>query len=51
MRRKNERLTDDAGRFVKGIKRQTRLLYSAEEKIRIVPAGLRSKDSIAELCR
>lgn len=51
MRRKNERLTDDADRVVKDIKRQTRRRYSAEEKIRIVLAGLRGEESIAELCR
>ena len=51
MRRKNERLTDDADRVVKEIKRQTRRRFSAEEKIRIVLAGLRGEDSIAELCR
>ena len=31
--------------------RQTRKKYSAEEKIRIVIAGLRGEHSIAELCR
>jgi len=51
MRRKNERLTDDADRVVKDIKRQTRRRFSSEEKIRIVLAGLRGDDSIAELCR
>ena len=51
MRRKNERRTDDADRVVKDIKRQTRRRFSAEEKIRIVLAGLRGDDSIAELCR
>lgn len=51
MRRKNERLTDDADRVVKDIKRQTRRRFSSEEKIRIVLAGLRGEDSIAELCR
>ena len=51
MRRKNERFTDDAGRIVKDIKRQTRRRFSAEEKIRIILAGLRGEDSIAELCR
>ena len=51
MRRKNERRTDDADRVVKDIKRQTRRRFSAEEKIRIVLAGLRGEDSIAELCR
>jgi transposase len=51
MKRKNERLTDDAERVVKDIKRQTRRRFSAEDKIRIVLSGLRGDDSIAELCR
>jgi transposase len=40
-----------AERLVKDIRRATRKLHSAEEKIRIVLAGLRGEDSIAELCR
>ena len=36
---------------VRDIRRATRRKYSAEEKIRIVIAGLRGEDSIAELCR
>jgi transposase len=36
---------------VKDIRRQTRRLHSAEEKIRIVLEGLRGEESIAELCR
>lgn len=51
MRRKNERQTDAADRVVKDIRRQTRKRYSSEDKIRIVLAGLRGEDSIAELCR
>ena len=51
MRRQNERYTDEADRVVKDIKRQTRRKYSSEDKIRIVLAGLRGEDSIAELCR
>ena len=51
MRRKNERHTDSADRVVKDIRRQTRKRYSSEDKIRIVLAGLRGEDSIAELCR
>ena len=51
MRRKNKRVTDDADRVLKDIKRKTRRRYSAEEKIRIVLSGLRGEDSIAELCR
>ncbi len=37
--------------MVKDIRRKTRRLHSAEEKIRIVLEGLRGEDSIAELCR
>ncbi len=41
-----------AGRLEdRGIKRKTRKHYSAEEKIRIVLAGLRGEESIAALCR
>ncbi len=36
---------------VRDIRRRTRKQYAAEEKIRIVVAGLRGEDSIAELCR
>ena len=43
--------TTSGERIVKDIKRKTRKQYSAEEKIRIVLDGLRSKESIAELCR
>jgi len=45
------RKTEAADRVVKDIRRQTRNRYSSEEKIRIVLAGLRGEDSIAELCR
>ena len=51
MRQKNKRFTDEADRVVKDIKRQTRRRFSAEEKIRIVLAGLRGEETIAELCR
>jgi len=51
MRDRNERHQDAAERTVKDIRRKTRKRYSAEEKIRIVLAGLRGEDSIAELCR
>ncbi|WP_295317715.1 IS3 family transposase [Roseobacter sp.] len=40
-----------ADRTVKDIRRKTRKRHSAEEKIRIVLAGLRGEDSIAALCR
>ncbi len=51
MKKKSENSKDAADRMVKGIRRQTRKQYSAEEKIRIVLAGLRGEESIAELCR
>ena len=41
----------EAEKVVKDIRRATRKIHSAEEKIRIVLAGLRGQDSIAELCR
>ena len=41
----------EAEKAVKDIRRATRKIHSAEEKIRIVLAGLRGEDSIAELCR
>jgi hypothetical protein len=40
-----------AEQVVKDIRRATRRHFSAEDKIRIVLEGLRSEDSIAELCR
>jgi transposase len=40
-----------ADKLIRSIKRQTRRRFNAEEKIRIVLAGLRGEDSIAELCR
>jgi transposase len=40
-----------AEKVVKEIRRATRKRHSAEEKIRIVLAGLRAEDSIAEHCR
>ena len=46
-----ERHQDAADRTVKDIRRKTRKRYSSEEKIRIVLAGLRGEDTIAELCR
>lgn len=42
---------DEADKTVRNIKRQTRRKFNSEEKIRIVLAGLRGEDSIAELCR
>lgn len=41
----------EADKLIRHIKRQTRRKFNAEEKIRIVLAGLRGEDSISELCR
>ena len=51
MSQKLKGLKDGAEATVRAIRRRTRKQYSAEEKIRIVVAGLRGEDSIAELCR
>ena len=51
MRHRTERHQDAADRTLKDIRRKTRKRYSSEEKIRIVLAGLRGEDGIAELCR
>ena len=54
MKQKQDQQIDhknEADKTVRNIRRQTRRNFSAEEKIRIVLAGLRGEDSIAELCR
>ena len=51
MRHKTKRNQGAAERTIKDIRRRTRKRYSSEEKIRMVLAGLRGEDSIAELCR
>ena len=51
MRQKSEQSKTPAEKVIKEIRRATRKQYSAEEKIRIVLAGLRGEDSIAALCR
>ena len=51
MMKKPETSKDAADKLVKNIRRKTRQTYSAEEKIRIVLAGLRGEESIAVLCR
>ena len=38
-------------RIVREIKRKTRRIFNAEEKIRIILEGLRGEDSISALCR
>ncbi|MDO7609037.1 MAG: IS3 family transposase [Loktanella sp.] len=42
---------DAADKLVKSIRRKTRQTYSAEEKIRIILAGLRGEESLSVLCR
>ena len=51
MNKKSGTSKDAADKLVRGIKRKTRKHYSAEEKIRVVLAGLRGEESIAALCR
>ena len=51
MKQKSNTRKSSSERLVKDIKRKTRKIYSAEEKIRIVLDGLRGEMSIAELCR
>ncbi len=51
MRSKVEQHSEEAEKAVRDIRRATRRQYSAEKKVRIVIAGLRGEDSIAELCR
>jgi transposase len=51
MRQRSGQSKEPAEKVIKEIRRATRKQYSAEEKIRIVLAGLRGEDSIAELCR
>ena len=51
MRDTPERHRNAAERTVKDIRRKTRKRYSSKDKIRIVLAGLRGEDTIAELCR
>ena len=51
MNKKSGTSKDAADKLFRSIKRKTRKQYSAEEKIRIVLAGLRGEESIAALCR
>jgi transposase len=51
MRSKAETDSNDAEKRVRDIRRATRRQYSPEQKVRVVIAGLRGQDSIAQLCR
>lgn len=42
---------ESAEETIKTIRRHTRRQYSAEAKIRIVIAGMRGEETVAELCR
>ena len=51
MRQKSNSTPASSETLVRNIRRATRKHHAAEEKIRIVPHGLRGETSIAELCR
>jgi len=51
MNKKSVGSKDAADKLMKNIRRKTARRYSAEEKIRIILAGLRGEESIAALCR
>ncbi len=51
MTKKPQTSKEAAEKVVKNIRRRTRQTYSAEEKIRIVLAGLRGEESISVPCR
>ena len=51
MRSKIDTQSEEAEKAVRDIRRAARRHFSAEDKVRIVIAGLRGEDSVAELCR
>ena len=51
MRSKIDTQSEEAEKAVRDIRRASRRHFSAEDKVRIVIAGLRGEDSVAELCR
>ncbi len=51
MRQKSGTRGSGSEKMIRTIKRKTRRQYSAEEKTRIVPDGLRGEKTIAEPCR
>lgn len=42
---------ESAAQLIKTVKQRTRKRYSAEDKIRVVLAGLRGEQTVAALCR
>ncbi len=46
-----EARSEETKRFIRDIKRVTRRKFTAEEKIRVVPEGLRRDTPIRDLCR
>lgn len=50
MRTQGKQHSEEAEKVVRDIRRVTRRQYSAEEKVRIVIAGLRGEDSIKRSC-
>ena len=48
---KMESKKQSASSLVREIKRRTRRVFSAEEKIKIVLEGLRGEESVAAICR
>ena len=51
MRSKTDTHSEEAEKAVRDIRRATRRQFAADEKIRIVIAGLRGEESVSELCR
>ena len=46
-----EERTEEAKSFVRSVKAATRHKHTSEEKIRIVPEGIRREVTVNELCR
>lgn len=51
MEQNNQTKKQSASSIVRDIRRKTRRLFSAEEKIKIVLEGLRGEESVSAICR